>query len=597
MSKVQVNNWANYAGTMSMTFDDAYAAAKPVASYAALRAYTGTATFMRVNSRGIEGVFYYDATDTTSADNKGTIIVATNGKRWKRYYVGAIRPEWFGLVEGADGSVALQAAVDAASSLAVQTNRRVEVMLSGEIRLSPQFYHSTTDWRHCILVKDNVIVSSDSAKIVTSIAFANRAVVFLCRGDNITIKDLHFYDETTASSSFAIGVGAGSTYDGSIGSNRTYTNLVVKGCRSDNLWQTSSVQFGALDDGTVFWDGVTYDRVLSYARQGVASAGNLNARSDPPHKVKNVEMLFCKAKYGVTASSFNLVGVDGGQVVGCRSDQNLFAACELENGCKNISVWGLKSKDDAIGLWIDDSMYIEANDVEMINTIPSIVSPLHGTLGLNRNIVKISKQGYTADPNAETGHIRVRGLKGKNFTIDVNSYSTPVGVPVFSNIEFDGFDIDNDGVTASSRAVFFSNVPDITLKNGRIRGAVTQQILGSSSGGYVVIDNVIGYIKGTETPAGMNISGTSSSVITNTRLQSFTAFPTGTRMEKNCFDANGVRPEITPGGQKHYYAVTGSPEGVLDGGPGSTVHRSDNGSSYTKTGTGTSGWKLVTVAA
>lgn len=44
---------------------------------------------------GGQGWFYYDPTDTTSADNGGTIIVSGSA-RWKRLYNGAVFPEWFG---------------------------------------------------------------------------------------------------------------------------------------------------------------------------------------------------------------------------------------------------------------------------------------------------------------------------------------------------------------------------------------------------------------------------------------------------------------------------------------------------------------------
>lgn len=67
---------------------------KSITSYAALRAYNGTATQVRVTNPGIEGFFYYDAADTASVDNGGTIIVAGT-KRWKRHYSEAVNVDWF----------------------------------------------------------------------------------------------------------------------------------------------------------------------------------------------------------------------------------------------------------------------------------------------------------------------------------------------------------------------------------------------------------------------------------------------------------------------------------------------------------------------
>jgi hypothetical protein len=41
------------------------------------------------------GLFRYDASDTTTADNGGTVIVDTAGNRWKRQYAGALVDAWF----------------------------------------------------------------------------------------------------------------------------------------------------------------------------------------------------------------------------------------------------------------------------------------------------------------------------------------------------------------------------------------------------------------------------------------------------------------------------------------------------------------------
>ncbi len=68
---------------------------------AELRAFT--AQDVRVNKKiflideGKEGEWFYDSSDTTSADNVGTIVVTTTGGfRYKRVFEGVVRPEWFG---------------------------------------------------------------------------------------------------------------------------------------------------------------------------------------------------------------------------------------------------------------------------------------------------------------------------------------------------------------------------------------------------------------------------------------------------------------------------------------------------------------------
>jgi len=69
-----------------------------LADYTALRNYTGSNKVVFITSQSIAGEFVYDSTDTSSADNGGTIIVSTNGKRWKRKDSRFVSVKWFGAV-------------------------------------------------------------------------------------------------------------------------------------------------------------------------------------------------------------------------------------------------------------------------------------------------------------------------------------------------------------------------------------------------------------------------------------------------------------------------------------------------------------------
>lgn len=98
---------------------------KSLYDYAALRAYVGSAVHVHIQAEGVEGFFYWDATDTASADNGGTIIVSSNGKRWKRHFNGVVDVRWFGAIGDWDGTTGSDA--HAALSAAIQSGYHVRV--------------------------------------------------------------------------------------------------------------------------------------------------------------------------------------------------------------------------------------------------------------------------------------------------------------------------------------------------------------------------------------------------------------------------------------------------------------------------------------
>lgn len=106
------------------TAQDVLDEAKPMANYAALRAYTGRATGVRVTQYGLAGFFQRDDADATSADNGGTIIVDGAGRRWKRQWAPYVDVMWFGAKgdyspntgAGTDDTAAIQAAINFAES-------------------------------------------------------------------------------------------------------------------------------------------------------------------------------------------------------------------------------------------------------------------------------------------------------------------------------------------------------------------------------------------------------------------------------------------------------------------------------------------------
>lgn len=96
-----------------------------LADYAALRTYAGTRKSAYVTGylasaapSGIAGLFTLDTSDTTSADNGGTIIVDALGRRWKRPATGTVNTAWFGVRAdlSTDDTTAIQAAINASTA-------------------------------------------------------------------------------------------------------------------------------------------------------------------------------------------------------------------------------------------------------------------------------------------------------------------------------------------------------------------------------------------------------------------------------------------------------------------------------------------------
>lgn len=70
--------------------------------------------FYYVRDRGQEGMFYYDAGDTSSLDNTGLVLVSNKGYRFKRIYENVVNVKWFGATGDGitDDWAAIQSAIN-----------------------------------------------------------------------------------------------------------------------------------------------------------------------------------------------------------------------------------------------------------------------------------------------------------------------------------------------------------------------------------------------------------------------------------------------------------------------------------------------------
>lgn len=129
----------------SFTPPELRGALQKVNTYADLRLYTGSETTLYVagrssNGDGGNGEFYYDASDITTPDNDGTVLVGVAGRRYKRKINEETSPLWF-------GAKANDPAADASNSIALNAYAMWCMSINAEqdYRGGPYYYNSTLD--------------------------------------------------------------------------------------------------------------------------------------------------------------------------------------------------------------------------------------------------------------------------------------------------------------------------------------------------------------------------------------------------------------------------------------------------------------------
>jgi hypothetical protein len=97
-----------YDGTTLLAIADN---ARPLANYAALRNYSGSAVGVKITDIATGGLFQQDTADTTSADNGATVIVDALGRRWKRLVYGTSSSSFASLSGAPEDNTALALAL------------------------------------------------------------------------------------------------------------------------------------------------------------------------------------------------------------------------------------------------------------------------------------------------------------------------------------------------------------------------------------------------------------------------------------------------------------------------------------------------------
>lgn len=130
---------------------------------AQIRAMSGTLTddFFYVTDDNQEGMWKYDPSDSSSADNTGTVLVTEDEKRIKRVYEGPVHTDWFGFAkDGTDETAKLQTVLNEYKSILINKGTYTITPNNGNVTSGS----STNSTFHPL--SDSIIEFESGAKLV-----------------------------------------------------------------------------------------------------------------------------------------------------------------------------------------------------------------------------------------------------------------------------------------------------------------------------------------------------------------------------------------------------------------------------------------------
>lgn len=263
-----------------------------------------------VVDKGQEGLFLYDAADTTSSDNVGTVLVSTNGKRFKRIYSETVMATWFGLK--GDGvtpdTAALQNALDTAAGrklflskqqgafyltgqLFVPGNIAIELE-PGTIIQAVDTLKRTAPYERLIRIKNakNVTITGNGA-----IIRMNKAAY--TSGEQAHIFDISGSENVTIDNVSANDSGGDGFYVGAFEAAVPYCkNIVLKNCTANNNRRQGL--------SVISVDGLLVEGCRFTNTKGTAPQSGVDIEPNSPIELlKNIKFINCVAE-GNTGRGF-----------------------------------------------------------------------------------------------------------------------------------------------------------------------------------------------------------------------------------------------------------------------------------------------------
>lgn len=358
-----------------------------LADYAALRAYGGprksvyvTGYLVTAAPNGIAGMFVRDDSDTTSADNGGTVIVSLSGVRWKRRKDGRTLVDWFGAVgdgvtESAPG---IQAAInDAGISSAVHYTPGATYKVSSTIQLALQQAH----------IGNNATIS-----VASGVTAFNRSGASGFPG-RISINGLHFVGTGMTGSAISIanntpfvsisycyisgfneGVRLTDSYSSRISENyivgNNYGVMLIGECHLTTLANN------LLDYNTNVCIGINGDNVR----------GNLS--TTPVHNITIIECGLQNSKYGLWAENcYELQAIQIYHEGNSNSD--------LKLGVADSGAYGRACYNFTIDGWQSSSPCASGTNISIEHAVDGNMQGLAFNSGTSSTAAVLSADGYS----------------------------------------------------------------------------------------------------------------------------------------------------------------------------------------------------------
>jgi hypothetical protein len=405
-----------------------------VATIALLRAIEPTINGQQISLLGHTlagfggGTFYYDASDTTSADNNGTVIVTPGDKRWKRLVknsypitdFGAI-PDWDGTT-GTDNSASILSCITSVSHTVIPRNMQFATSLSGSV-----FLQSLSDKK----ISGGGQLFKTGARGVFSFSLCNNIhiedVYFDCRRATDEAANGNILDGSRSSVEYAFAVSFANS-----------SNCSIKYCTAIESAQDGFVAQGTVDTGGLTATLSTEIRFLNNNLKNIRGSSNwIRAISgfDISHNKFSNDVAFQQKANHIFIVEWNSEGV----VSNNRSffcGDNAIGIGEMVNGV-------VEARNDSIAVH---------DNVIKGTRYHSILVAQGNNIDVHDNIIENSgdKDRFPSPSVVLTGGILLLGGTGGGVTAPRNSRISVRGNKIYNAFEWGILVLDRAGTTTHS---------------------------------------------------------------------------------------------------------------------------------------------------